>query len=99
MIELNTGMHPTTPSVLTSHNELRDSATATSVRAILAASPLSDHAYVTVDVCDGLLTLSGTVSDGLLLARFKNQVTAAVPSLVIEDKLDWVVPDCGIGVA
>ncbi len=76
-----------------------DCAIERTVRSMLADAPLDRTAAIDVTVCGGVVTLGGTVSDGMWLARFKNQLTGALPSVVIDDRLDWVVPDCGAGAA
>lgn len=66
---------------------------------MLAKSPLSKTAYIAVAARNGVVSLEGAVCDGVWLAQFKDQVTSALPSVTIDDRLDWVMPDCGIGVA
>ena len=76
-----------------------DSLTERSVREMLAASDLSHHGYVEVTARKGAVILAGTVSDGASLADFKRDIAASHPGVPIEDHLEWVVPDCGIGCA
>jgi hypothetical protein len=44
-----------------------------------------------------LVTLDGTVSDSPWLDRFKSRVTSAMPGITVDDRLEWVLPDCGVG--
>ena len=76
-----------------------DQAVEAAVHSLLAESPVSKTAYISVAAQGGIVTLDGTVSDGAWLARFKNRLTAALPSVTIDDRLEWVVPDCGVGIA
>ena len=68
------------------------------LRAILA-EPAFAQTAVTISVHGGIVTLDGVVSDGLSFARLKNRITSAAPSLSMADRVDWVVPECGVGVA
>lgn len=81
------------------HDTFADDATMQAVRATLAESPASQTACIDVSTQDGIVTLDGTVSDSRWLARFKNQVTSALPGIIVADRLDWVIQDCSIGLA
>ena len=76
-----------------------DQAIEQSVRLMLAEAPFGRMASITAMVHDRVVTLEGYVSDGLSFARLKNRITSAIPSVSIEDRVEWVVPDCGIGFA
>lgn len=74
-----------------------DAAIEQAVRSMLAEPPGCRTAWITAAVQDRVVTLEGIISDGLSFARLKNRITSAIPSVSIDDHVEWVVPDCGIG--
>jgi osmotically-inducible protein OsmY len=76
-----------------------DEALTRRVEAMLSAGPWRQHCAIGVTVRDAVVTLDGTCWDDGCLDTVAQAVMGVAYVRAVDNRLAWVLPDCGIGSA